>query len=203
MQLGLVLSVAGLAVIGCTQGDTAPKSAAQQMTHAEMVAKGKQLVTMGGCNDCHTPKVMTAMGPEPDSTKLLMGHQASDPIPDYPAEFLATSGWIAATNPSMTAWAGPWGISFSANLTPDQVTGSGAWTEDAFIQAMRTGTHLGMGRPIMPPMPWQGIGQLPDEDLKAIFAYLQSIPAIANQVPMPVEPPAMGGEHASSDDAHK
>lgn len=199
---GLAIVLLGLAVVGCSQGNGDSQGVAQQMTHEETVARGEYLVNLGGCNDCHTPKVMTAMGPVPDTMKLLSGHQASDPIPEYPADFLATSGWMAATNPSMTAWAGPWGISFSANLTPDQVTGSGAWTDDAFIGAMRSGNHLGMGRPILPPMPWQPIGALPDADLKAIFAYLQSIPAVKNEVPQPIPPPAMG-EHAQTNDVHQ
>jgi hypothetical protein len=88
-----------------------------------------------------------------------------------------------------TAFAGPWGVSFAANLTPDKETGMGSWTEATFIQAIRSGRHEGMGRPIMPPMPWMQYRSASDEDLSAIFAYLQSIPAIANRVPQAMEPP--------------
>ena len=56
----------------------------------------------------------------------------------------------AATN---TAFAGPWGVSFTANLTPDKETGLGKWTEEMFIATMRTGRHQGKGRPMLPPMP--------------------------------------------------
>jgi len=92
------------------------------------------------------------MGPAPDTTLLLSGHRAGAPIPAFPGEVLAKGEWIALTNADMTAWAGPWGISFAANLTPDNFTGSGGWTEDMFIGAMRNGKHLGAGRPILPPM---------------------------------------------------
>lgn len=86
----------------------------------------------------------------------------------------------------MTAWAGPWGVSYAANLTPDQNTGMGIWTEDMFIKAMRAGKHMGYGREILPPMPWQASSNLTDEDLKAIFAYLRSVPPISNRVPGPL-----------------
>jgi hypothetical protein len=94
----------------------------------------------------------------------------------------------------MTAWAGPWGTSFAANLTPDIETGLGSWTEAMFVKAIRSGKHMGEGRPILPPMPWQVYKNLTDEDLKSIFAYLQSLPAVENAVPEPVPPPASPGK---------
>ena len=80
-------------------------------------------------------------------------------------------------------------MSFTANLTPDPETG--IWremTEEQFIQALRTGRHLGQGRPILPPMPWLPYGQKTDADLKAIYAYLQTVPPIKNKVPDPLPP---------------
>ena len=88
----------------------------------------------------------------------------------------------------MTAWAGPWGISYTSNLTPDPETGLGALSEENFIKAMRTGHHFGGGRAILPPMPWIWVGKMTDDDLKAIFAYLKSIPPIRNRAPGPVPP---------------
>jgi mono/diheme cytochrome c family protein len=161
---------------------TASKSAAEVQT--ERIARGKYLVTYGGCNDCHTPLKMTDKGPVPDFSRMLSGHPQEVQLP--PPE-LKPGPWFAATA-GMTAWAGPWGISYAANLTPDRNTGMGIWTEDMFLKAMRTGRHMGSGREILPPMPWQGIGTLNDEDLKAIFAYLQSIPALRNEVPAPRGP---------------
>ena len=83
---------------------------------------------------------------------------------------------------------GPWGISYPANLTPDKETGTGNWTAERFIKILRTGKHLGEGRPILPPMPWENYAKLKDQDLKDIFAYLQSLKAISNKVPDPTTP---------------
>jgi hypothetical protein len=94
-----------------------------------------------------------------------------------------------ATN---TAFSGPWGVSFTANLTPDKETGLGTWTEDIFIQTIRTGRHLGRGRPILPPMPAPVYANLTDEDLGSVFAYLQSLPPRKNQVPTPLPPAPQG-----------
>ena len=155
-----------------------------------MVAQGKYIVSTGLCNDCHSPKIFTQMGPIPDSTKLLSGHPAGGPPPPLDTAALHP-GYGYTGTADLTGWLGPWGISYAANLTPDSATGIGAWTEENFINALRKGKHLGMdgGRGILPPMPWDMIGQKTDEDLKAIFAYLKSLPAISNQVPAPVAPP--------------
>jgi mono/diheme cytochrome c family protein len=150
------------------------------------VERGAYLVTMMGCNDCHTPWKMGAQGPEPDVTRALTGHPQDMVMPPPPA---ASGPWIwhgAATN---TAFAGPWGVSFTANLTPEPETGLGKWTEEMFIATMRTARHQGKGRPILPPMPVKMIGKANDEDLKSIFAYLQSLPPVKNRVPAPIDPP--------------
>jgi hypothetical protein len=95
---------------------------------------------------------------------------------------------MATLSATMTAWAGPWGVSFTRNLTPDKETGIGIWTEQNFIETLRTGRQLGKGRPILPPMPFEAFRNMTDDDLKSIFAYLQSIPAIKNKVPDPIAP---------------
>ncbi|MEK7775261.1 MAG: c-type cytochrome [Candidatus Zixiibacteriota bacterium] len=185
-KLSIVLAPAAIAVgIGAI-------AIAQGTDNSAQVKRGEYLVTVGGCNDCHTPKKMGPMGPEPDMSRKLMGHPALEIIPPIPTDGFGMGKWMAATNGHLSAWAGPWGVSFAANLTPDNLTGSGAWTEKSFMDALRTGKHLGTGRPILPPMPWPNYGQMTDEDLKAIFAYLRSIPAISNQVPQPIPPPASG-----------
>jgi hypothetical protein len=150
------------------------------------VERGAYLVTMMGCNDCHTPWKMGAQGPEPDMTRALTGHPQDMVLPPPPP---AAGPWIwhgAATN---TAFAGPWGVSFTANLTPDKETGLGSWTEEMFLATMRTARHQGKGRPILPPMPVKMIGKATDEDLKSIFAYLQSLAPVKNKVPAPIDPP--------------
>ncbi|MDM7914487.1 MAG: diheme cytochrome c-553, partial [Candidatus Eisenbacteria bacterium] len=132
---------------------------------------------------------------EPVPGRELSGHPAEMTAPP-PA--LPTGPWFAVT--TMTAWHGPWGTSYAVNLTPDDETGIGVWTEDAFLKAFETGLHMGVGRPILPPMPVQNYRQLPPEDLKAIFAYLKSLPPVRNAVPEPVmaAPPAGGGEPQGS-----
>lgn len=158
-------------------------------TKEEAIKRGNFLVDVGGCNDCHSPKKMTAHGPAIDSSRLLSGHPEGMPLPPVIASALQPGNW-ALMSPDATAFVGPWGISYTANITSDSATGIGAWTEGQFIQTMRTGKHLGMenGRPVMPPMPWEAVGKMSDEDLKAMLAYLKSLPAIANRVPGPVPP---------------
>jgi mono/diheme cytochrome c family protein len=155
---------------------------------AELVARGKYLTSSIGCNDCHAPKIFTPAGAQFDSTRLFSGHPADEKLPDNPQEVLGGGRWGAASNANFTAWVGPWGVSFASNLTPDKETGLGNWTEKAFIMAMRTGKHRGVGRPILPPMPWPNYAQMTDEDLRAIFAYLQTVPPIRNKVPDPIAP---------------
>jgi cytochrome c553 len=180
--------VSVLAMTACG-GQSASGSASSTTDQQALVARGRTLVTVGGCNDCHTPKKMGAAGPEPDMSRMLSGHPESEAIqsPYKPAD---GTPWVVAASGDLTAWSGPWGISFTANLTPDTLTGlrSGVWTEDLFIQAMRSGKHVGTARAILPPMPWQEIGQLSDDDLRAIWAYLGSVPAVVNHVPDPVPP---------------
>lgn len=154
---------------------------------AQAVARGRYLATFGGCHDCHTPKIFTASGPVRDSSRLLSGHPAEWKLPAVPAGVLGPGQWGALAAPDLTAWVGPWGVSFTANLTPDP-TGLGGWTVDQFIQTMRTGKHLGVGRPILPPMPWYDIGQLTDNDLRALFAYLRTLKPVQNAVPTPLPP---------------
>lgn len=160
------------------------------LSQEEMVQKGKYLVNLGGCNDCHSPKVMTAMGPVPDTTRLLSGNPQDQPVTEIDPAFLNSKSWLF-TSMNLTAWVGPWGVSYTANLTPDAETGLGNWTPDLFIKALRSGKHMGVGRPILPPMPWPAFAQLNDEDLKCIFAYLHSLPAVHNKVPDPLSPDMM------------
>ena len=160
--------------------------AGEDTAKTAQLARGKYLVTVAGCNDCHTPWKVGEAGPEPDMSRMLSGHPADFEI-TAPAK-MPEGPWMVAAAPTNTAWSGPWGVSFTANLTPDQETGLGKWTENIFIQTIRTGRHMGRGRPILPPMPIPMYKNFTDEDLKAIFSYLQSIPAIKNAVPEPLQP---------------
>jgi hypothetical protein len=117
--------------------------------------------------------------------RALSGHPETlkVSVPKLPA------GWPNGVSSTFTAWAGAWGVSFSANITSDQNTGLGVWTEDMFIKAMREGKHMGTGRPILPPMPWPYVAKRTDDDLKAMFAYLKTVKPITNHVPDPIAPP--------------
>jgi mono/diheme cytochrome c family protein len=182
---------AACAFIVCSSGrPQANQGAAATAAPQNVVERGKYLVTIGGCHDCHTPKKMGPNGPEPDMSRALAGHPQDVKI-TAPPNLAPGTPWMIATTPTLTAWSGPWGISFAANLTPEQKTGLGMWTEEMFIKAIRTGKHMGMSRPILPPMPWQDIAAMTDDDLKAVFAYLRSIPPVVNVVPLPI-PPAPG-----------
>ncbi|HEY6482230.1 MAG TPA: hypothetical protein VIY54_01765 [Steroidobacteraceae bacterium] len=134
---------------------------------------------------------MTPNGPAPDASRLLSGHPEQLPrSASLPAGLIGPSPgqWGAVTNGGLTEWVGPWGTSYAANLTPDRVTGLGSWTLDLFIKTIRTGKHLGVGRSLLPPMPWYNIAELTTADLNSIFAYLKSIKPIRNQVPQPAPP---------------
>jgi len=153
-----------------------------EISQAERIARGHYLVTTGMCGDCHTPKIMTPNGPVQDTTKLLSGASENLSISGVDPNLVKPGNWILFTQ-DLTAAVGPWGASFAANLTPDEETGIGSWREEMFINALRLGKHLGAGRPIMPPMPWEFIGKRSDEDLKAMFAYLKSLKPVKNKVP--------------------
>jgi len=149
------------------------------------VARGKYLVTIAGCNDCHTPWKVGDKGPEPDMTRMLSGHPESMALPPAPKP---EGPWVVSAAATNTAWSGPWGVSYTANLTPDKDTGLGTWTQRNFTETIRTGRHMGRGRPILPPMPIPMYKHFTDTDLEAIFSYLGTIPAIRNRVPEPLPP---------------
>jgi mono/diheme cytochrome c family protein len=151
-----------------------------------LVARGGQLVNMGGCGDCHTPmRFEPALGmPVPNRALMLSGHPQGGPEPaSQPGK-----GDQAVIGATFTSFRLPFGVVYSANLTPDKETGLGKWTAEQFIATMRTGHEKGTGRQLLPPMPWQNLSTASDDDLKAIFAFLQSIPAVKNKVPAPNVP---------------
>lgn len=150
------------------------------------IDRGRYLVEAMDCNACHTPHVLGTNGPELDTARRLSGHPEKLALP--PAPKLAEGPWMVVGAASMTAWAGPWGTSFAANLTPDAETGIGRWTEKEFVDTVRSGRHLGRGREVLPPMPMGAVATLNDEDLHAMFSYLQSLPPVRNQVPAPIAP---------------
>jgi len=144
-----------------------------------MIRRGQYLVTIMGCNDCHSPIVMTPKGPGIDSSRMLSGHPENLELP-----FPGNANEYALFSLSGTAIKGPWGISYAANITSDE-TGIGNWTEAQFFKAIREGKYKGLEntRQLLPPMPWEGYAKASDEDLRAIFLYLKSTPPVENRVP--------------------
>ena len=177
------LALGGVAALGFL---VAVASAAESPRRPAKVARGEYLVRTMACNDCHTPWKMGKNGPEPDMTRMLSGHPEAMQLPPPPR--LAEGPWAIVTSATMTAWSGPWGVSFTRNLTPDPDTGIGKWTEQNFVDSIRNGKIMGKGRPLLPPMPWGMYRDLTDEDLKAMYAYLMSIPPLKNRVPEPLAP---------------
>jgi mono/diheme cytochrome c family protein len=191
--IAVVVWTAG-ARVGAQEKPAAPAKAPASKPAASstgQVARGKYLVVGHGCNDCHTPYKMGDNGPEPDMTRFLSGHPADMALPPPPQP---VGPWIASVSASFTAWSGPWGISYTANLTPDKETGLGTWTSQQFVDTIRNGRVQGHGRQLLPPMPWPAYKNMNDADLKAVFAYLQTIPAIKNKVPDPVIAPPPPGK---------
>lgn len=170
------LAVAGLVVLSASGSPMV--CAASSSTDA--VSHGAYLVNSFGCADCHTPMKMGPKGPEPDLSRSLSGHPEQIKLPPPPK---ADGSWVWFGSATNTAYAGPWGISYAINLTPDKETGLGAWKEDDFVKALKTGKHAGVGRPIMPPMPWPALSHLTEDDLRAMFRYLQTVPPVRNQAP--------------------
>lgn len=156
----------------------------------DAIKHGEYLVTIMACNDCHSPKRMGANGPEIIPELMLSGYPSDKPIIKF-TEPLIKEGFTLFY-PDLTAAAGPWGVSFAGNLTPDE-TGIGHWTEENFKKAIIQGKYKGLdaGRMLLPPMPWLSYASLSDEDVHAIFTYLKSINPVRNIVPAPVSPDKM------------
>jgi hypothetical protein len=183
--------------VACTQ-KTSPKNATisnadsasakvQYGGFESQVKWGEHLVQICACNDCHTPKKMGHQGPELDMSMMLSGHPAKMPAPPIDRKMAESKG-LGATQ-TLTAWVGPWGVSYAANLTPDS-SGLGNWTEAQFIKCIREGKWMGLDstRQLLPPMPWEAYRLMSDNEMKAIFAYLKSIPPVKNVVPQSQPP---------------
>ena len=175
-------AIAAIIMSGCGSGHAETETAAPAITKDSLIKRGSYLVTTMGCGDCHSPKIMTAMGPVPDSSRLLSGHRADAVLPPVAVEAVQ-NGW-ALFSAEGTAVVTPVGISYAANITSDE-TGIGNWTFSQFKTALTQGKWKGIenSRPLLPPMPWENYKNMADADLEAIFAYLQSTKPIKNVVP--------------------
>lgn len=117
---------------------------------------------VGLCGECHTPR--TGLRAEADKSRLFAG--MANPPKGFPA------------NPS--------------NLTPDNETGIGSWSEADFVKTIRTGVDP-KGAHLHPFMPWKENARMSDEDLRAIYLYLRTVPPIRNVVPRRATAPASPG----------
>jgi len=153
------------------------------------IAWGKHLVIIGGCNDCHTPKKMGPRGPEDNLELELSGSPTQMPVPEVDRKDIESKG-LTVIGPDFTTFIGPWGVSFAANITSDSASGIGALTLDQFKNIFKTGKFNGspQGRDLLPPMPWQNVGKMTNDELQAVYVYLQSTKPISNVVPQPQPP---------------
>jgi mono/diheme cytochrome c family protein len=123
------------------------------------VERGKYLVVVASCNDCHTPGFFLG---NPDKAKYLGGSDVGFEIPGL-------------------------GVFPGRNITPDKETGIGNWTTDQIVTALMTGKRPD-GRMLAPIMPYPSFVNLTKEDATAIAAYLQSVPPVKNVVAGPFQP---------------
>ena len=142
------LTTTGVAI----SGDLARAADAQ-------IERGKYLVTIAGCSDCHTPGYFLG---KPDMARYLGGSEVGFEIPNL-------------------------GVFYGPNLTPDAETGIGRWNRAEIVHALQTG-HRPDGRVLAPVMPWASFAHLTKEDAQAIAAYLKSLPQVKNKVPGPFGP---------------
>jgi mono/diheme cytochrome c family protein len=182
-----LIIVAFMGFYQCQNAEAKPSTdSINTKSQEEMVARGKYLAGVLACDDCHTPKIMTAQGPDLDMSRRFMGHPGDEVYQVANKKEMTLKENVAVFSAGMTAIAGPWGVSYAANLTPDE-TGTGNWTEAQFLKAIKEGKTKGLDgtRPILPPMPWQVYRNLTDEDLKAIYAFLRTVKPQKNVVPNP------------------
>ena len=183
VMLAAIVIIAASTLYACSSAPSEEKKE-PIMSQAEMVKRGDYLVNSVGCDDCHSPKRFGPKGPEVIPELRLSGYPSTLPI-KKPDSNVIKQGWMMFA-PDLTSAVGPWGISFAANITPDE-TGIGNWTEQNFMTAIRHGKSKGLenNRDLLPPMPWFVYKNFTDEDIKSIFAYLKSLPPVHNIVPAP------------------
>ena len=147
-----------------------------------LVKRGEYLAHISGCIHCHTPKMMTPMGPIPDTSRLLAGY-ISNATQNPISEDAFSKGWLLY-NMEGTSLATPMFTSYSANITSDE-TGIGNWSYENFKTAITKGKYKGIptGRDLLPPMPWQDFQHFKEDDIQAIYAFLKSTKPVRNIVP--------------------
>ena len=165
-----------------SQAPETKETTATAPTAEDKIKEGERLVAALDCEICHSPKRMGPQGPEVIPELRFGGHQAGSALPPYDEETLK-AGWVLFA-PDFTSMIGPWGQSYTANISSDS-TGIGMWTEEQFKKVLREGKYKGMDntRPILPPMPWDAYKNLTDEEISKVFAFLKSTKPVKNVVP--------------------
>lgn len=183
LSLAATSAITAVIFIACSDSSASEKKSIA-MTNEEKIQRGAYLVNSIGCDDCHSPKKVTATGFDIIPELRLSGYNAGT-TQLKPATDAVKQGWLLFGSDLTTA-VGPWGQSFAANLTSD-ATGIGNWKQEQFIKAIREGKYKGLDntRPLLPPMPWFVYKNLTDDDLKSIFAFLKSTKPVKNVVPAP------------------
>lgn len=188
----IVLSLA-FAAAGCNKSKPGEAGAPPQVYTAAsftagQVTRGVELVNEWKCNFCHTPELKGPDGkPMPNPERLLSGYPQDEKVPDIADMVINSDAYMEfLDNLENTVWASNDTLVFAANLTPDAETGIGTWSPEQFTATMRQGRHMGLGRRLLYPMPWQELAELPDADLISIYAYLRTIEPVKNKVPPPV-----------------
>lgn len=186
MKNNLFYGLLAIALLSCCKGFQESEIPVSEIQHQESVKRGEYLVGIMDCAACHTPKIFTPNGPILDTDRLFSGFNSENDVPKLSADELETAKKWVLFSGDMTAAAGPWGISYTANISSDD-TGIGTWSFEQFKRAITQGKYKGLesGRPLLPPMPWQAYKDLKEEDLRAIYDYLKSTKPIDNVVPPP------------------
>lgn len=156
MPVAFVLLAGSVVLALSSQAADKPADAAQ--AKAARIARGRYLVQVMSCGDCHTPGTFYGA---PDTTRLLSG--------------------------SELGWKGPWGVTYAANLTPDLDTGLGYWNAAELAKTLRTGVRPD-GSALRPPMPVTNLMALSEDDAAAIAAYLMDLKPVAHAVPTVLKP---------------
>jgi mono/diheme cytochrome c family protein len=166
ISLAFVLTIFLVLAIATTAGAT-------NKYQDDTIAHGKYIATIAGCTDCHTPFKAEYMDPTkwtPDQVKTI----AFNAIASLDEEKLLSGGRPFDL--------GPLGVLFTRNLTPDQETGLGTWTDEQIKIAVKTGISND-GHILFPVMPYHVYNGMADADLDAVIAYLRSVNAVSNMVP--------------------
>ncbi|MEI9943194.1 MAG: diheme cytochrome c-553 [Chitinophagaceae bacterium] len=179
-----LITAAGLFVIVACQNSSANPQSEVILSKDSLIKRGSYLVTVSGCDDCHSPKRFSANGVELIPELRLSGSQHNNTLPKVDKSQVK-NGWVLLGG-DFTAAVGPWGVSYAGNLTSDE-TGIGIWSEAQFSKALREGKLKGMDgtRPLLPSMPWENFRNFTDLDIKAIYTFLQSTKPVSNVVPAP------------------